>query len=268
MSHVNSIAVTPWEQYYWHPHNPLYAIKKSQSHSQTPAHWPYLTVSHTRLLPLATMPPGNHACPPPNTHPLATTHSLQPCTPPSNHACLRQPHTPLGNHTHPLATTHTPWQPCTPPTTMHAPLATTHVPPCGQNHRRLWKYNLAPTSLRVVKIAPCERAFMKKSPCLFASYFCLHHHPPEIKTVEVKFTEVKTLRFSQRKSKYKRQAWRHREFRDILNKRYQFKRNMGNLHIFGIVHLTQYTLEKLCNSLTEAEFCWVLILPDWVAMQW
>ena len=25
-------------------------------------------------------------------------------------------------------------------------------PPCGQNHRRLWKYNLAPTSLRAVKI--------------------------------------------------------------------------------------------------------------------
>ena len=33
----------------------------------------------------------------------------------------------------------------------HAPLAT-HTPPCGQNHRRLWKYNLAPTSLRAVMI--------------------------------------------------------------------------------------------------------------------
>ena len=26
------------------------------------------------------------------------------------------------------------------------------VPPCEQNHRRLWKYNLAPTSLRAVNI--------------------------------------------------------------------------------------------------------------------
>ena len=61
----------------------------------------------------------------------------QPCTPPSNHthssgnqACPWQPHMP------PSATTHAPWQPCT--------------PPYGQNHRRLWKYNLAPTSLQAV----------------------------------------------------------------------------------------------------------------------
>ena len=27
-------------------------------------------------------------------------------------------------------------------------------PPSGQNHRRLWKYNLGPTSLRAVKNCP------------------------------------------------------------------------------------------------------------------
>ena len=30
------------------------------------------------------------------------------------------------------------------------------TPPRGQNHRRLWKYNLAPTSLRAVITYPCE----------------------------------------------------------------------------------------------------------------
>ena len=32
------------------------------------------------------------------------------------------------------------------------PPGSRHPPPCGQNHRRLWKYNLAPTSLRAVNI--------------------------------------------------------------------------------------------------------------------
>ena len=34
-------------------------------------------------------------------------------------------------------------------------------PPCGQNHRRLWKYNLAPTSLRAVKISAFTKGFSK-----------------------------------------------------------------------------------------------------------
>ena len=106
------------------------------------------------------MPPHNHACPP------ATMHvPLQPCTPPCNHAHPLQPHIPPTtthtphNHACPLqlhmppnhappGTTHTP-QPCTPPKATHPP-ATTLTPACGQNHRRLWKYNLAPTSLRAV----------------------------------------------------------------------------------------------------------------------
>ena len=29
------------------------------------------------------------------------------------------------------------------------------IPPCGQNHRCLWKYNLAPTSLRAVIKGSC-----------------------------------------------------------------------------------------------------------------
>ena len=36
-------------------------------------------------------------------------------------------------------------------------------PPCGQNHRRLWKYNLAPTSLWVViNCLLCVNAFWSK----------------------------------------------------------------------------------------------------------
>ena len=85
------------------------------------------------------MPPRNHACP------LATMHT------PRNHAHPLQPHTPPSNHACPLATTHT-------------PLATTHTPPgnhacpppCGQNHRRLWKYNLAP--------CPCGKNGKSKFP--------------------------------------------------------------------------------------------------------
>ena len=47
----------------------------------------------------------------------------------------------------------------TPPAARHAGIAHTpllqgmlgyHPPPCEQNHRRLWKYNIAPTSLRAV----------------------------------------------------------------------------------------------------------------------
>ena len=37
-----------------------------------------------------------------------------------------------------------------PPSSRHPPRS--RHPPCGQNHRCLWKYNLAPTSLRAVKI--------------------------------------------------------------------------------------------------------------------
>ena len=111
-----------------------------------------------------------------------------------------------------------------------------HIVPCERDLTSTQQIECdVKTQSHSQKIVPCKRGFMKKKiPCLFASYFCLHPHPPEIKTFEVKFTEVKTLRFSQRKSKYKRQAWRHREFRGILNKRYQFKRYVDNLHIFGI----------------------------------
>ena len=120
------------------------------------------------------MPPCNHACPPynhahppqpcmpPQPHPLATTHPPQPCIPPGNQAHPlatmhapqqpymppQQPHMPPRNHAHPLATTHAP----IPPATMHAPQQPC-TPPCGQNHRHLWKYNLAPTSLRAVIMA-------------------------------------------------------------------------------------------------------------------
>ena len=77
-----------------------------------PAHWSYLRILS---YPTHAPPPrSNHACPLPLGSNLA-------CPPQSNH---------------------------TPP-----PGATTHVPPLGastQNHRRLWKYNLAPTSLRAV----------------------------------------------------------------------------------------------------------------------
>ena len=70
-------------------------------------------------------PPATHA--PHHTCPPATQ-APRPCMPPAMHA----PH-----HTHPLA--------------MHTP-PTMYDPPRGQNHGRLWKYNLAPTSLRAVKI--------------------------------------------------------------------------------------------------------------------
>ena len=75
------------------------------------------------------------------THAPNHAHPPQPCMPPSaiqapSHA-RPQPCTPLATHV-------PPW-PCTPPPAMHAT-------PCGQNHRRLWKYNLAPTSLRTVII--------------------------------------------------------------------------------------------------------------------
>ena len=41
------------------------------------------------------------------------------------------------------------------------PPSSRHPPPCGQNHRRLWKYNLAPTSLRAVKISAFAKGFSK-----------------------------------------------------------------------------------------------------------
>ena len=74
----------------------------------------------SRTAPLPHMPPTTHA---PRPHRPPGHACPPPCTPP---------------------TTHTPWL-CTPP----RPCTT---PPRGQNHGRLWKYNLAPTSLRAVKI--------------------------------------------------------------------------------------------------------------------
>ena len=64
-----------------------------------------------------------HVCPPPHhahllQHMPPATHALLPCMPPC-HAC--------------------------PPPAMHAPC------PCEQNHRHLWKHNLAATSLQAVK---------------------------------------------------------------------------------------------------------------------
>ena len=105
------------------------------------------------------MLPGNHACP----------HCNHAC-PPHNHACppttMHAPH----NHTCP------PPQPCMPPppTTMYAPpqpcmpphnhvCPQPYMPPCGQNHRCLWKYNLAPTSLWAVITHANSRAVRARS---------------------------------------------------------------------------------------------------------
>ena len=55
-------------------------------------------------------------------------------------------HTPRGStpqRKHPL-------EEAQPPTPQRKPPRRRHPPPRGQNHRRLWKYNLAPTSLRAV----------------------------------------------------------------------------------------------------------------------
>ena len=97
--------------------------------------------------------------PPAAMHTPRTPHMPQP---PSNHACP-----PNGNHAHPPATMHAPWQPCMPPS------------PRGQNHRRLWKYNLAPTSLRAVNMYNCEhinvfvaqRLFVFARLCFRCHYF-------------------------------------------------------------------------------------------------
>ena len=70
--------------------------------SSYPMQAPPATNTHTPLQPCT--PPSNHACPP------ATMHTpQQPCMPPSNHAW------PPGNHAHPPATTHAPRQPRMPP---------------------------------------------------------------------------------------------------------------------------------------------------------
>ena len=124
-----------------------------------------------------------HAPPrPPCTPPVATTH-----TPWQPHA-PRQPHMPQppGNHAClPMATTHTPKQPCMPPPPPtpgnHAHPHGNHAcpPPGGQNHRRLWKYNLAPTSLRAVNMYNCEhinvfvaqRLFVFARLCFRCHYF-------------------------------------------------------------------------------------------------
>ena len=83
---------------------------------------PYLVVSHARP------PRSNHVCPP-----VATMHA------------------PRSNHARPPPRE----QPCTPPAaTTHAPpLPRTPRPPPVNRITRLWKYNLAPTSLRAVKIS-------------------------------------------------------------------------------------------------------------------
>ena len=82
----------------------------------------------TRSLILSPYLVVSHACPPSPHPPLPHIHPL-------HHAC------PPLCHAHPPATTHVPllWQPRTPL-------------PREQNHTRLWKHNLAPTSLRAVKI--------------------------------------------------------------------------------------------------------------------
>ena len=47
---------------------------------------------------------------------------------------------------------HHAWTPVTHSPAMHTTPATHAPPPRGQNHRRLWKCNLAPTSLRAVNM--------------------------------------------------------------------------------------------------------------------
>ena len=82
---------------------------------------------------------GTHD-PPPYMPPAMHTHCHAcplPCMPPlphmpSCHTCPLITHAPLATH---------------PPCHTHPPAM--HTPP-GQNHRRLWKYNLAPSSLRAV----------------------------------------------------------------------------------------------------------------------
>ena len=88
-----------------------------------------LTVCHSHSICLG----GGHAC-----------HACPPCHahPPAMHAPHAM-HTPPAMFTPRLCMPPPPW-PRTRPGHACAP------PPCGQNHRRLWKYNLAPTSLRSV----------------------------------------------------------------------------------------------------------------------
>ena len=62
----------------------------------------------------------------------------------------------------PLRRKHPPPGGSTPPRRKHPQQEAPH-PPCGQNHRRLWKYNLAPTSLRAVKSArACKTSILWK----------------------------------------------------------------------------------------------------------
>ena len=87
-----------------------------------------------------TCPPAMHA--PCHAHPPAM-HAPLPCMPPVIHALLPC-----------MPPYHTCPPPCMPPTThsptTHAPLPRTPLP--EQNHRRLWKHNLAATSLWAVNI--------------------------------------------------------------------------------------------------------------------
>ena len=113
------------------------SLTVSRSHSICPAGCGGVHVTH-----------APHACPhthtPAATHTSPAIHAPLPCTPPP----WMPPTMHVPHHAHPPAM-HTP-QPCMPPPShAHAP---THAPPCGQNHRRLWQYNLAPTSLWAVKI--------------------------------------------------------------------------------------------------------------------
>ena len=107
----------------------------------------------------------SHACPP----------LEQPCMPPrSNHA-----HPPGSNHACPPRATTPPWeQPRTPPQEqpcMPPPRATTHAPLCGQNvDTRFWKYYLAQTSLRAVKMSVfCQCWHFGYFRTLAGSHFCL-----------------------------------------------------------------------------------------------
>ena len=125
----------------------------------THAPWYAHPLWHTHSLP---------CMPPCHAHPLpcmpTPTHTPLACTPPAMHVPMPLmspcPHAPLPctAPTHaPLLCT-PPCHACPPPPTKHAPLQC--MPPCHvQNHRHLWKHNLAATSFRPVKMSKTMQGF-------------------------------------------------------------------------------------------------------------
>ena len=118
-------------------------------HTCPPAmHAPHACPCHTCLnghtIPLPCMPLPHmslcHTCPPPHM-PLCHAKPPKPPIPPPMHTLLP-------SHTHSLWTE--PQTPVNPPG--HASPLLAMYAPLEQNHRRLWKHNLAATTLRTVKI--------------------------------------------------------------------------------------------------------------------